>query len=54
MSKCNLEPLVLKHSTEISELKSSTATMLMLWKIVGYVSLAALTVWLTSQFGGSA
>ena len=52
MSKCNLEPLVLKHSEEISTLKASTATMLTLWRTVGAVALVVLGTWLTGQFGG--
>ncbi len=50
----NLESLVLKHSEEISELKSSTATMLLLWRIVGAVALVVFGAWLTGQIGGAA
>lgn len=54
MNKADLSALILKHDCEISELKTSTATMLLLWKIVGLVALAGLTVWLTVQLGAAA
>ena len=53
MSKCNLESLVLKHSEEISELKSTSGRMMMLWQIVGTVALVVLGAWLAGQFGGA-
>ena len=44
MSKCNLETLVLKHSEEISQLKTASGRMMLLWQIVGAVALALITV----------
>ena len=52
MNKCNLESLVLKHSEEISELKSISGQMMLLWQIVGTVALVVLGAWLAGQFGG--
>ena len=52
MNKADLSTLILKHGCEISELKASTATMLMLWRAVGAVALVCLGTWLAVQFGG--
>ena len=54
MNKSDLSTLILKHDCEISELKTSTATMLMLWKAVGAFALVCLGAWLTVQLGGAA
>jgi len=40
----NIEKLILKHDEEITELKIATSNMMMLWKIVGLVSLVVLGV----------
>jgi len=48
MNKRDFTDLVLKHSEEISELRSSTAQMLLLWKIVGAAALVLLGSWLTA------
>jgi len=54
MNKTDLSTLILKHDCEISELKTSTAQMLMLWKAVGAFALVCLGAWLTVQLGGAA
>lgn len=46
MAKNELTQLILKHDEEISQLKVSTGQMMLLWKIVGTVSLVAVGVWL--------
>jgi hypothetical protein len=53
MNKTDLVDLILKHDCEISELKTSTAQMLMLWKAVGTVALVCLGAWLTQFWGGA-
>jgi len=40
----NIENLILKHDEEITELKLATSNMMLLWKIVGVVSLVVLGV----------
>jgi len=40
----NIENLILKHDEEITEIKLAASNMMLLWKIVGVVSLVVLGV----------
>lgn len=46
MANKEVTQLIIKHDEEISQLKVSTGQMMLLWKIVGAVSLVAVGVWL--------
>jgi hypothetical protein len=49
MNKTDLSTLILKHDNEITELKTATAQMMLLWKAVGMVALVSLGAWLSTQ-----
>jgi len=46
MTKLEVSQIILKHDEEITQLKVSTANMMLLWKIVGVSALVVLGVFL--------